>query len=132
MLEAVLPISDRQKVRRNVDRTEMLLRSMNYFWKDDRPLTIHIVLRLMRSRFAGPVNIGSDEMISNDGLVDLVASVAGKTVNIRHIDGPLGVRGRNSDNMLIREKLEWVPELPLRNGIEKTYPGVERQVRGNI
>ena len=62
-------------------------------------------LRLMRSDFTGPVNIGSDEMVRIDQLVDIVAEIAGKSVKKRHIDGPTGVRGRNSDNRLIREKL---------------------------
>ena len=65
-------------------------------------------LRLTRSDFTGPVNIGSDEMVTIDQLVDTVADIAGKTINKRHIDGPTGVRGRNSDNRLIGEKLELV------------------------
>src|ERR1700740_3387698 len=60
-------------------------------------------LRLMRSEFTGPVNIGSDEMVTIDGLVDIVAGIAGKILRKRHVDGPMGVRGRNSDNKLIRE-----------------------------
>src|SRR5437773_350785 len=70
-------------------------------------------LRLMRSDFTGPVNIGSDEMVTIDELVDLVAGVAGKTLRKRHIRGPTGVRGRNSDNRLIREKLGWSPSTVL-------------------
>ena len=63
-------------------------------------------LRLMRSEFTGPINIGSDEMVTIDQLVDIVAGIAGKTIEKRHIDGRTGVRGRNSDNRLIREKLK--------------------------
>ena len=66
-------------------------------------------LRLMRSNFRGPVNIGSDEMVTIDRLVDIVAGIAGKSVRKRHIEGPTGVRGRKSDNQLIREKLGWSP-----------------------
>ena len=70
-------------------------------------------LRLMRSDFTGPVNIGSDEMVTIDQLVDIVAGIAGKSIKKRHIDGPTGVRGRNSDNRLIREKLSWSPSTVL-------------------
>jgi GDP-D-mannose 3',5'-epimerase len=85
-------------------------------------------LRLTRSEFVGPVNIGSDEMISINGLVQLVADIAGKKIRVRHIPGPLGVRGRNSDNRLIREKLDWAPSAPLRAGLKKTYQWIEQQV----
>ncbi len=87
--------------------------------------------RLLRSDFAGPVNIGSQEMVSINQLADLVAEIADKNIEKRHIDGPLGVRGRNSDNRLIREKLGWAPSQSLRAGLEKTYAWVEQQVRRN-
>jgi nucleoside-diphosphate-sugar epimerase len=86
-------------------------------------------LRLMRSGFPGPVNIGSDEMITINGLAGLVAEIAGKRVSLRHIPGPQGVRGRNSDNRLIREKLGWAPKRPLREGLEATYRWIEEEVR---
>jgi nucleoside-diphosphate-sugar epimerase len=85
-------------------------------------------LRLARSNFAGPVNIGSEEMVTIDGLVDLVCEIAGKSLRKRHIPGPQGVRGRNSDNRLIGERLGWKPSLTLRNGLEETYRWVEEQV----
>jgi nucleoside-diphosphate-sugar epimerase len=88
-------------------------------------------LRLMRSGFAGPLNVGSEEMVTINELVDLVADIAGKPVGKRHVDGPQGVRGRNSDNRLIRERLGWAPAQPLRAGLETTYAWVERQVRRN-
>jgi len=88
-------------------------------------------LRLMRSEFAGPVNIGSDEMVTIDGLVDLVAGIANKTIRKRHIDGPLGVRGRNSDNRLIREKLNWSPSTVLADGLRPTYAWISGQVMRN-
>ena len=78
--------------------------------------------------FIGPVNIGSEEMVTLDDLAKLVMEVAGKTLSIRHIDGPLGVRGRNSDNKLIKEKLGWKPTRPLREGIENTYDWISKQV----
>jgi GDP-D-mannose 3',5'-epimerase len=84
-------------------------------------------LRLMRSAHTGPVNIGSDEMISIDGLVDLVTEISGKTIQKKHIPGPQGVRGRNSDNTLIQEILGWSPSEPLRNGIEVTYNWIKSQ-----
>ncbi|MBI2372696.1 MAG: NAD-dependent epimerase/dehydratase family protein [Deltaproteobacteria bacterium] len=79
------------------------------------------VLRLMSSEFRGPVNIGSEEMISIDGLARLTMKIAGKRLSIRHIPGPLGVRGRTSDNRLIREQLGWAPSEPLEVGLRKTY-----------
>lgn len=87
------------------------------------------VMRLMRSEFEGPVNIGSEEMISINDFARLVMDVAGKDLEIRHVPGPLGVRGRNSDNDLIRSKLGWAPSRPLRGGVERTYAWIEKQVR---
>lgn len=87
--------------------------------------------RLMRSEVGEPVNIGSEEMVTINQLVDIVADIAGKAIGKRHIPGPTGVRGRNSDNRLIQEKLGWKPSRPLREGLEQTYAWIERQVRGN-
>ena len=87
--------------------------------------------RLTRSSFAGPVNIGSEEMVNINGLARMIADIAGKNIGIRNIDGPLGVRGRNSENTLIRERLDWAPSQTLREGLETTYEWVERQVRSN-
>ncbi len=87
------------------------------------------VRRLMYSDFYGPVNIGSDEMISINNLVKMVSDIAGKKIEINHIPGPLGVRGRNSDNKLIKEKLGWAPSQPLIIGIEKLYKWVEAQIK---
>jgi GDP-D-mannose 3', 5'-epimerase len=86
------------------------------------------VRRLMESDFEGPINIGSEEMISINGLVRLVAEVSDKTIAIRNVPGPTGVRGRNSDNTLVRERLGWSPTQPLRHGIERTYRWIEAQV----
>lgn len=90
------------------------------------------VLRLTRSDFEGPVNIGSEEMITINQLADLACAIAGKTLIKKHIPGPTGVRGRNSDNRLIREKLEWSPSQSLLEGMKKTYAWVEQQVRRNL
>lgn len=89
---------------------------------------IEATLRLMRSDFEGPVNIGSDEMVSINELADMIAQIAGKKLTRRNIDGPLGVRGRNSHNQLIREKLGWAPSQPLEAGLAKTYAWIERQI----
>jgi len=86
------------------------------------------VRRLMASDFSGPVNIGSDEMISINDLARMVADIAGKKIGINNIPGPLGVRGRNSENTLIEQKLDWRPTQPLRTGMEKTYAWISRQV----
>jgi GDP-D-mannose 3', 5'-epimerase len=86
-------------------------------------------LRLVRSGFSGPVNIGSEEMVTINQLVDLVADLAGKKIIKKHIAGPTGVRGRNSDNALIRHCLGWAPSLPLIKGLEQTYSWIESQVR---
>jgi GDP-D-mannose 3', 5'-epimerase len=89
-------------------------------------------VRLIRSNFAGPVNIGSEEMVTINQLVDLVADIAGKRIGKNHIPGPQGVRGRNSDNRLIREKLCWEPHQSLRAGLEPTYRWIEAQVMRNV
>jgi nucleoside-diphosphate-sugar epimerase len=86
------------------------------------------IRRLMDSDFTGPVNIGSEEMVTIDGLARMIMEVAGKSLFIRHTPGPLGVRGRNSDNHLIREKLHWAPTRPLRSGLEQTYAWISNQV----
>ncbi len=85
-------------------------------------------VRLMRSDCKDVLNVGSDEMISINSLVAMIARVAKKDVRCKHIPGPLGVRGRNSDNRLIAEKLGWRPSEPLLRDIEKTYPWIARQV----
>lgn len=85
-------------------------------------------LRLMRSDFAGPVNIGSEEMVTINELVRMAGGIAGKTFTLRHIAGPLGVRGRNSHNELIRRELGWAPGESLLAGLRRTYTWVEAQV----
>ena len=89
---------------------------------------IEATRRLMDSEFMGPVNIGSEEMVTINQLVDTVAEVSDKIVTKTHIDGPLGVRGRNSNNDLIREKLNWDYEQSLQEGIRKTYEWVSAQL----
>jgi nucleoside-diphosphate-sugar epimerase len=89
---------------------------------------IEATRRMMDSDFQGPVNIGSEEMVTINQLVDTAAKVAGKNVEKNHIDGPLGVRGRNSNNDLIREKLGWDYSQTLEEGIRKTYNWIETQI----
>jgi nucleoside-diphosphate-sugar epimerase len=87
--------------------------------------------RLLRSSFQGPVNIGSNEMVSINQLAGMIADIAGKTIHINHIPGPQGVRGRNSDNRLISKELGWEPSASLRAGLEVTYAWIEQQVMRN-
>ena len=89
---------------------------------------IEATRRLIDSNFAGPVNIGSEEMVSINQLVDITAKVANKIVTKNHIDGPLGVRGRNSNNDLIRNKLKWDYSQTLEEGIAKTYKWINQQI----
>lgn len=86
------------------------------------------IRRLMESDFSGPVNIGSEEMVSINDFAKMAIAISGKNLTIKNIEGPTGVRGRNSDNKLIKEKLGWVPSLPLREGMEKTYQWINQQV----
>jgi GDP-D-mannose 3', 5'-epimerase len=85
-------------------------------------------IRQMRSDFVGPVNIGSEEMIAINDLALLIAEIAGKRIRIKNIDGPVGVRGRNSDNRLIQKGLGWAPALGLREGLRATYSWISAQV----
>ena len=92
---------------------------------------IDAVRLLMQSRFMGPVNIGSEEMVTIDQLVDIACKVGGKRLTKIYVSGPVGVRGRNSDNRLIEEKLGWKPKHSLYDGINETYDWIESQVNGN-
>lgn len=87
------------------------------------------VRKLMDSDLTEPLNIGSEEMVTINQLVDYIAGIANKEIFIDHIKGPLGVRGRNSDNRLIEEKLGWKPTSKLKDGLELTYKWIEEQVK---
>ena len=87
-------------------------------------------VRLMRSDVPGPLNIGSDEMVTIDRLADLIIDISGKTLRKNYIPGPIGVRGRNSDSRRIRKALGWAPSKSLRRGLERTYAWIEMQVSG--
>ncbi|MEQ9305405.1 MAG: NAD-dependent epimerase/dehydratase family protein [Marinoscillum sp.] len=86
------------------------------------------ILRLMDSDFQGPVNIGSEEMISINDYAKMIIDISGKEITIKNIKGPIGVAGRNSDNNLIKEKLGWSPSMTLREGTEITYKWILEQV----
>ncbi|PKP21025.1 MAG: NAD-dependent dehydratase [Bacteroidetes bacterium HGW-Bacteroidetes-21] len=93
---------------------------------------LEAVLRLMESDFSGPVNIGSDEMISINNLAKMVIDISGKSISVKNITGPLGVRGRNSNNKLIQLKLGWQPTQSLRMGMEITYQWINQQVKPQL
>ena len=97
-----------------------------YLYIDD---CLDAVLKFMDSPHLGPINIGSEELISIDSLALLIASVSGRQLQIKlnHVDGPTGVRGRRSDNKLVRELLGWEPRTPLIEGMERTYKWIEKQ-----
>lgn len=89
---------------------------------------VEAVLRLMQSDFTGPVNIGSEEMISINDLAKMIIDISGKQLTIQNIEGPVGVMGRNSDNKLIKDKLNWEPTQSLREGIEKNFNWIKTQI----
>jgi nucleoside-diphosphate-sugar epimerase len=86
------------------------------------------IYRLMRSDYTLPLNLGSDRMVTINQLAGIVADIAGIKITVKHISGPMGVRGRNSDNTRLREVLKWEPRLTLEEGLECTYPWIEKQV----
>ena len=89
---------------------------------------LEATIRLTRSDWTGPVNIGSDEMVTINQLTEMTMEIAKKKLTIKHMPGPLGVRGRNSDNRLIEKKLGWKPTQSLKTGMKATYQWIEKQV----
>jgi nucleoside-diphosphate-sugar epimerase len=87
------------------------------------------IYRLMRSDYSEPLNLGQDRLISINELADMVAAAAGQQIVKKHVPGPQGVRGRNSDNTRLREVLGWEPRISLEEGIARTYEWIEAQVR---
>lgn len=87
---------------------------------------------MLQDEFLGPVNIGSEEMVTINQLVELVSEISSKSVKVKHIDGPTGVRGRNSSNGLIREKLGWDYQMTLKQGLAKTYTWITNQIEQNV
>jgi len=90
------------------------------------------IRKLMQSDYCGPVNIGSEEMVTINGLTEMVMQLSEKKISIKHIEGPIGVMGRNSDNTLVKEMLNWEPKYSLRQGMEKTYHWINGQVQKSI
>lgn len=90
------------------------------------------IIKLMESNFVGPVNIGSEEMISINNFARLIANVAGKEISIKNIEGPVGVNGRCSHNKLVKEKINWEPVFTLQMGIAKTYNWINGQLKENL
>ena len=93
---------------------------------------VEAVIRLMNSDFTGPVNIGSEEMISINDFAQMAIDISGKKLKINNITGPTGVRGRNSDNKLLFEKLQWEPSLSLIDGMKKTYSWIDSQIQVEV
>tara|TARA_B100000035_G_C21015396_1_gene561548 strand:+ start:1163 stop:2131 length:969 start_codon:yes stop_codon:yes gene_type:complete len=89
-------------------------------------------VKLLRSNFEGPLNIGSEEMVTINQLAKIAIELSGKNLSLKHVEGPLGVRGRNSDNTLIRKKLNWEPSQSLLEGMKKTYLWINKQVNNNF
>ena len=87
------------------------------------------IFRLMRSDHPDPINLGQDRLISINALADMIAAIAGVSIRKKHVEGPQGVRGRNSDNSRLRAVLGWEPSVSLEQGLERTYPWIEEQVR---
>jgi nucleoside-diphosphate-sugar epimerase len=90
---------------------------------------IDALYRLVHSDFSGPVNIGSSELVSINELAEQVISISGKTLRLKHVDGPIGVRGRTSDNRLIEQELNWLPTVSLHDGLQQTYTWVNQQIQ---
>ena len=104
------------------------LQTRSFLYVDE---CIEGTVKLTRSGVTQPLNIGSSEMVTINQLAMMVADIAGRKISLEHIPGPLGVRGRNSDNTLIAKELKWKPSEPLRAGLEKTYAWIETQVHAN-
>jgi GDP-D-mannose 3', 5'-epimerase len=90
------------------------------------------ICRLMRSDYHEPLNLGQDRLISVNELAALIAKIAGINIAKRHVPGPQGVRGRNSDNSRLKQVLGWEPEISLEEGLTQTYKWIEKQVRGKL
>src|SRR5579864_281561 len=101
----------------------------SFCYIDDCVEGIH---KLMRSDFQEPLNLGQDRMVTINQLADMVAEIAGLRIERKHVQGPMGVRGRNSDNTLLRRVLGWEPKISLEEGLKRTYGWIEERVRGKL
>ncbi len=104
------------------------LQTRSFCYIDD---CVEGICRLMSSKFNGPLNLGQDRMISINDLVKVVSKIANVKLKIKHVQGPQGVRGRNSDNSLLRKTLNWEPKVSLEEGLTKTYEWIEKQVKNS-
>jgi GDP-D-mannose 3',5'-epimerase len=105
------------------------LQTRSFCYVDD---CVEGLTRLMQSDFCEPLNLGQDRMVSINQLADMIAAIAGVKVEKKHIDGPQGVRGRNSDNTRLREILKWEPRISLEDGLERTYNWIEEIIRSRL
>ena len=101
----------------------------SFCYIDDCVLGIH---KLMQSSFEEPLNLGQDRMVSINELAHMIAAIANLEVRLKHVPGPQGVRGRNSDNSLLRETLKWEPQISLEEGLARTYSWIENQVSAQL
>jgi nucleoside-diphosphate-sugar epimerase len=101
----------------------------SFCYIDDCVKGLHL---LMDSDFCDPINLGQDRMVTINQLANMVADIAGIKIEVQHVDGPMGVRGRNSDNTLLRQVLNWEPEVSLEEGLNRTFPWIEDQVRATL
>ena len=101
------------------------LQTRSFCYIDD---CVEGIIRIMHSDYDKPINLGSDEMIDMNGLLNLALSFEGKKNKIKHIPGPEGVRGRNSDNTLIKQVLGWAPSIALKDGLKRTYDWIKAQI----
>ena len=90
------------------------------------------IYKLMQSDFHNPINLGQDRMVSINDLIHIIENVSGYSVEINHVPGPQGVRGRNSDNTLLKKVLQWEPKISLEEGIEKTYSWIDDQIQNEV
>jgi GDP-D-mannose 3', 5'-epimerase len=102
------------------------LQTRSFCHVDDCTYGMH---RLMRSDFHEPINLGQDRMVTINELADIIAAAADYPVGKVHVDGPMGVRGRNSDNTLLRKVLDWEPQISLEDGLKRTYTWIEQEVK---
>ncbi|HXN85602.1 MAG TPA: NAD-dependent epimerase/dehydratase family protein [Candidatus Binataceae bacterium] len=105
------------------------LQTRSFCYIDD---CVEGLTRLMQSDFCAPLNLGQDRMVSINQLVDMIAKIAGVKIEKKHVDGPQGVRGRNSDNTRLRKVLKWEPQISLEDGLERTYNWIEEIIRSRV
>jgi nucleoside-diphosphate-sugar epimerase len=125
------PAAISRKIAALRDGDELLIwgdgkQTRSFMYIDD---CVEGIYRIMKSDYSGPLNLGTDELVTVDELVDIISEIAGKTLQKRHdTSKPQGVRGRNSDNSRLRDVLGWEPKTPLREGLVPTYRWIDERV----